>query len=117
MFNDPEKEFRITNEFRLSKKKINSTVRKRNQKHFKGREGRKGRKGRKRTGKRQTKQRKQEQGRGRCKSNRKERGFMKRGKRKRKGKNRRGARNGSKCSPEGGSFFEMLTGHCETGLD
>ena len=101
----------------LTRKKINSTVRKRNQKHFKGREGRKGRKGRKRTGKRQTKQRKQEQGRGRCKSNRKERGFMKRGKRKRKGKNRRSARNGSKCSPEGGSFFENLTGRCETGLD
>ena len=101
----------------LTRRKRNSTARKLNQKHFNGREGRKGRKGRKRTGKRQTKQRKQEQGRGRCKSNRKERGFMKRGKRKRKGKNRRSARNGSKCSPEGGSFFEMLTGHCETGLD
>ena len=107
----------------LTRRKRNSTARKLNQKHFKGREERKAgktrkaRKERKRTGKRQTKQRKQEQGRGRCKSNRKERGFMKRGKRKRKGKNRRSARNGSKCSPEGGSFFENLTGICETGLD
>ena len=101
----------------LTRRKRNSTARKLNQKHFKGREARKARKGRKRTGKRQRKQRKQEQGRGMGKSNRKKKGFMKRGERKRKGKNRRGARNGSKCSPEGGSFFENLTGRCETGLD
>ena len=80
----------------LTRRKRNSTARKLNQKHFKGREGRKGRKGWKRTGKGKTKQRKQEQRGGRGKSTRKKKGFMKRGKRKRKGKNRRGARLGAR---------------------
>ena len=80
----------------LTRRKRNSTARKLNQKHLKGREGRKagkGRKGWKRTGKGKTKQRKQEQRGGRGKSTRKKRSSKKRGKRKWKGKNRRGARN------------------------